>query len=103
LLSTDRYRSAGKDIDVLAKLQEVLAQLQPIGLEHVVIVGQLNRDRRPKEPLPTLKGVNVMEYPDLLDLSAQEILFWRGPSNAPLWVLYSSGTSMSKTIHKTSM
>ena len=36
-----------------------------------------------------------MAYPDTLDRTAQELSFWRGPSNAPLWVLFSSGTSAS--------
>jgi len=59
----------------------------------VVIVGQLKKDRRPEHHLPKLQGVNVLAYPDFLDKKAIEIEFWRGQSNAPLWVLYSSGTS----------
>ncbi len=74
-----------------------MERLYQVGLEHVIIVGQLNKNRRPKGALPELDGVNVLAYPDLLDVSAVEIDFWRGPSNAPLWVLFSSGTSKSNT------
>jgi len=93
LLSADKYRSAGKAIDIIPKLREVAAELKKGDLAHVVIVGQLKKDRRPEDHLPKLQGVNVLAYPDFLDKKAIEIEFWRGQSNAPLWVLYSSGTS----------
>ena len=93
LLSADRYRSAGKDVDIIPKLAEIAASLKVGGLQHIVLVGHLNKDRKPKASLRVIGGVNVMAYPDLLDPHTFEIKFWRGPSNAPLWVLYSSGTS----------
>ncbi len=93
LLSADKYRSAGKDIDIIPKIHQVAVHLQKIGLEHLILVGQLEKDRRPTGPLPKLVGVNILGYPDLLDKHARVIDFCRGPSNAPLWVLFSSGTS----------
>lgn len=80
-------------MDIIPKLAEIASSLKNGGLQHVVVVGQLEMDRRPKVPLHTIGGVNVLAYPDLLDPKACEIDFWCGPSNAPLWVLYSSGTS----------
>jgi len=68
-------------------------ELEAAGLEHVIIVGHLAKDRKPQEPLPTYQKAKTVAYTDLLDESATEIDFWRGPANAPLWVLYSSGTS----------
>ena len=82
-------------MDILPKLAEVAASLKVVGLQHIVLVGQLNKDRRPIVTPRTIGGVHVLAYPDLLDPHAFEIDFWRGPSNAPLWVLYSSGTSES--------
>ena len=94
LLSADKYRVGGKEIDILPKLAEVVSKLSPGGLKHVVLVGQLEKDRRPKGQSPKFDaGVKSVAYPDFLDQSAREIQFWRGPATAPLWVLYSSGTS----------
>lgn len=59
----------------------------------MVVVGQLEHSRRSTLKLPTPDGVEILLYPDCLDQSAKEIAFWRGSGNAPLWVLYSSGTS----------
>ena len=94
LLSADYYRAAGKVFSVLSKLSEITCGLKEHGLETVILVGQLSRDRRPQDTLPNFDGVISLAYPDFLDSSANEIDFWRGPGNAPLWVLYSSGTSM---------
>ncbi|CAD6587745.1 MAG: acetoacetyl-CoA synthetase [Cyphobasidiales sp. Tagirdzhanova-0007] len=93
LLSADYYRAAGKVFSVLSKLSEITCGLKEHGLETVILVGQLSRDRRPQDTLPNFDGVISLAYPDFLDSSANEIDFWRGPGNAPLWVLYSSGTT----------
>lgn len=94
LLSADKYRVGGKEIDILPKLAEVVSKLATGGLRHVVLVGQLEKDRRPKGQSPTFDaGVKSVAYPDFLDQSAMDIKFWRGPATAPLWVLYSSGTT----------
>jgi hypothetical protein len=75
-----------------------VSKLAPGGLKHVVLVGQLDKDRRPRGQSPNFHaGVKSLAYPDFLDQSAGEIKFWRGPATAPLWVLYSSGTSGSIT------
>lgn len=93
LLSADQYRASGKDNDIGPKLAEVVEQLRPLGLEHVIIVGQLENDRRPKGKLPSFGKIKSTAYPDFLDRSATEIQFNRVPAQSPLWVLYSSGTS----------
>lgn len=85
----------GQDIDIYPKLEAVVPALKDAGLQHIVLVGQLEWDRRPKAGKTSIEGVAVRPYPDFLDRSAMDIKFWRGPANAPLWVLYSSGTSMS--------
>ena len=74
-------------------MQEISASLRQIGLQRIVVIGQLNGDRRPAASLPRWEGLEVVAYPDILDKTAKDIAFWRGPSNAPLWVLFSSGTS----------
>lgn len=93
LLSADKYRAGGKDFSIIPKLAEIVPELEAAGLEQVIIVGQLAKDRKPQEPLPVYQKAKTIAYTDLLDKSATEIDFWRGPANAPLWVLYSSGTS----------
>ena len=93
LLSADKYRVTGKEMPVYDKLNQVAETLRKGGLEHVVIVGQLQKDRRPAGTFPKCGGAKVIAYPDFLDKSAKEVQFWRGPANAPLWVLYSSGTT----------
>lgn len=93
LLTADKYRVRGKDLNIADKLVEVVANLRKGGLKHVIMVGQLEKDRRPRGQLQKFDGVKTVAYPDFLDESATEVKFWRGPANAPLWVLYSSGTS----------
>ena len=79
---------------MLSKLQKIVGPLVEVGLEHIVMVGQLEKDRRPKGALPSFKGIKtVTAYPDFLDKSAKEISFLRGPANTPLWILFSSGTT----------
>lgn len=92
LLAADRYRAQGKEHDVLGKLNEIAPALVPHGLEKVVLVGQLQRDRRPKQ-MPSYDELQTIAYPDLLDKTATDIEFHRASGNAPLWVLYSSGTT----------
>lgn len=93
LLSADKYRVGGKDIDILPKLKQVVEALIPGGLKTVIVVGQLEKDRRPKAKLPEYKGVKSISYPDFLDKNPTKLTFWRGPAHAPIWVLYSSGTT----------
>ncbi|KAK9899512.1 acetoacetyl-CoA synthase [Cystobasidium minutum MCA 4210] len=94
LLTCDKYQAAGKEQEVLSKLQKVVGPLVEVGLEHVVMVGQLEKDRKPRGPLPKFKGIkSVTAYTDFLDKSATEIQFVRGPASTPIWILFSSGTT----------
>ena len=93
LLAVDSYRASGKEVDVLPKLEQVAAGLKADGLERIVLVGQLDKDRRSRRTPPSVSGITTIAYPDFLRQSCKEIQFWRGPAYAPLWVLYSSGTS----------
>lgn len=95
LLVTDEYRYNGKTIDVADKIQVVLASLPSV--KNVVTVGQLQRDRRSRIPFPSdLKGRTWSHYNDLIkqgENAPKEIDFHRGSAMAPIWVLYSSGTT----------
>lgn len=93
LLVCDRYRAAGKQHDVVPKMEEVVKALKPVGLETVVIVGQLEKDRRPTGPSVNVDGIRTIAWPDFLDRTANNVPFVRVLGNTPLWVLYSSGTS----------
>lgn len=93
LLVCDRYRAAGKDHDVVSKMQEVATTLKAAGLSSMIVVGQLEKDRRPRGPMPRVEGVQAMAWPDFLDKTANDLSFLRVSANTPLWVLYSSGTS----------
>ncbi|KAK9896753.1 acetoacetyl-CoA synthase [Cystobasidium minutum MCA 4210] len=93
LLVCDRYRAAGKQHDVVPKMEEVVKALKPVGLETVVIVGQLEKDRRPTGPSVNVDGIRTIAWPDFLDRTANNVPFVRVLGNTPLWVLYSSGTT----------
>lgn len=93
LLVCDRYRAAGKELDVVAKMKEVVRALKPVGLTNMVIVGQLEKDRRSRDQSLQVDGVDSTAWPDFLDKKATSLQFVRVPANSPLWVLYSSGTS----------
>lgn len=93
LLICDKYRAAGKEHDVTTKMEEVAKALKPAGLEVVVVVGQLEKSRRPVELPVLLDGIHSIAWPDFLDRSASTVSFVQVLGNTPLWVLYSSGTS----------
>jgi acetoacetyl-CoA synthetase len=86
LLAVDGYRYGGRDFD----RREVLAQLQREipSLEHTVVLGYLD----PAPPLDGLRG--ALRWEELLERGAgSELRFAQLPSDHPLWVLYSSGTT----------
>jgi acetoacetyl-CoA synthetase len=93
LLVCDRYRAAGKEHDVLPKMQEVAEALKRVGLNTMIVVGQLAKDRRPRDAFLQVDGVLSVSWPDFLDKTATNLTFVRVLANTPLWVLYSSGTS----------
>jgi acetoacetyl-CoA synthetase len=74
----------------VAKIAQALASK---GLESIIVVGQLENDRRPKR-LPRIDCVKTFDWPSFLELdnsSKGDIDFWRGPAMAPIYILYSSG------------
>jgi acetoacetyl-CoA synthetase len=93
-LTCDKYQATGKEVEVISKLKKIIGPLVEVGLEHIIMVGQLEKDRRPKGALPAFEDIkSVTAYPDFLDRSAKEVHFLRGPANTPLWILFSSGTT----------
>jgi acetoacetyl-CoA synthetase len=83
------------------KLADVVTALAPLGLRHVVVVGQLDSARAPdvaKIPTAAKDGVGYHTWPEFQKAGSQLVKrdgfeFWRGPAMAPLWVLFSSGTT----------
>ncbi len=86
LLAVDGYRYGGKDFDrtdVLAELQAALPSL-----EHTVVLGYLV----PEPDLHTLRDASSWEALRARGERAP-LAFEQLPSDHPLWVLYSSGTT----------
>jgi acetoacetyl-CoA synthetase len=84
------------------KLGDVITELAPLGLAHIVVVGQLrtSRDPDPAEIPDVQKDkVKYHTWPEFKRLGfatpakRDQFEFWRGPAMAPLWVLFSSGTT----------
>ena len=94
LISADKYRVNGKDHDILAKVAEAVRELTPLGLKAVILVGHTEKDRRIRAELPRYDNIQTLHYGDFLDKNTTEVHFNRVPAASPLWVLYSSGTSM---------
>jgi acetoacetyl-CoA synthetase len=93
LLVSDKYIYNGKLIDVSSNVTQIVQALASNGLESVVVVGQLEKDRRPNR-LPGFGCVKAFDWPSFLDLdnsTTGDIDFWRGPAMAPVYILYSSG------------
>ncbi|KAM0753925.1 acetoacetyl-CoA synthetase-like protein [Meredithblackwellia eburnea MCA 4105] len=96
ILSADFYRYAGKRVPIFEKLVTIVNALPT--LTNVIVVGQLSQDRVPSIPFPQArKGLTWTSWNDVVksgNRSAGKVLnFWRGPAMAPLYVLYSSGTT----------
>lgn len=95
LFTADEYRYAGKTIPIYDKLLTILDALPSV--KQVIVVGQLTKDRKPRIPLPSdRKGREWSIYTDVVaegQSAPKEIQFWRGPAMAPLWILFSSGTT----------
>lgn len=107
LLTADRVRYNGKEIDILAKVDEVVSTLaKDWGLQHVIIVGHLEKSRDPpssvisSRPKLSSKWYGWNSFLKSGNASG-DIKFWRGPALAPLWVLFSSGPSFSPLYYST--
>ncbi|HEY5790958.1 MAG TPA: acetoacetate--CoA ligase, partial [Gammaproteobacteria bacterium] len=84
LFTADGYHYAGKRVDSLRPIGEVVAQLDSVRL--VVVVPFL-------EPLPDLTPVPHAVMLGDFTTHASEIAFARQPFDHPLYVMYSSGTT----------
>jgi acetoacetyl-CoA synthetase len=88
LFCADGYRYAGKEIDSLSRVQEVVAGIP--GIERVVIVPYLSST-------PDTAGIaNAVSWPDWLEPSYRRTadpLYQRFDFDHPLYILYSSGTT----------
>jgi acetoacetyl-CoA synthetase len=86
LIAVDGYRYGGKDfsrLDVVERLREELA------VEHTILLPYLREEGGGAEG--GLEG--AIEWADLGPAEGAELSFNRVPFEAPLWVLYSSGTT----------
>lgn len=89
LFAADGYRFNGKDFNRSSNVADIIAALP--SLEHVVWFPYLDRNAPP----PTDRPATVL-LKDLLSgptVAAEDFKFERVPSDHPLWVLYSSGTT----------
>ncbi|GAA5911690.1 uncharacterized protein JCM6883_002448 [Sporobolomyces salmoneus] len=97
LLTADAYAYGGKTHEIYPKLNEILAKLPSV--KHVVVVGQLCRDREPRVPFPTKDkrgGKEWLSYNEVRkrgEGAPKEIKFHKSNAMDPCWVLYSSGTT----------
>jgi acetoacetyl-CoA synthetase len=86
LFCPDGYHYNGKALDSLARVRQFAAQLP--SLKKIVVVPYL-------EPEPELgdlpRGTRLEDF--IAPYRAGEIDFHRGPFNAPLYIMYSSGTT----------
>ncbi len=88
MFATDGYRYGGKDFDRREEVAEIAAALP--SLEHVIFLPYLNST----SPLPEAAGTILWQ--DILagpPVAAADFRFARVPSDHPLWVLFSSGTT----------
>jgi acetoacetyl-CoA synthetase len=102
LVAADGYRYAGKEIDSLARLAEVVERLPAI--EHVVVVPQLRPGAALASALASVRGaVTWAEFagdptgngpaPAAAAAADGAIPFTRLPFDHPLYIMYSSGTT----------
>ena len=84
---------------MLPKLQQIVQTLSKKGLQKVILIGQLHKNREPKQPLPDFKTqspVGILSWNAFLktgDFGQKDIQFTRRSAMHPLWILYSSGTT----------
>ncbi len=86
LIAVDGYRYGGKDFSRLDVVERLRAEL---GVERTVLLPYLREEGG--GPAGGLEG--AIEWADLGPAEGAELSFNRVPFEAPLWVLYSSGTT----------
>ena len=85
LFCADSYTYAGKHIDCLGRVAEVVAKIPAIERVVVVPYGDSN---------PDISGLgNAVLWEKFVDSDATEVKFERLPFDHPLYILYSSGTT----------
>src|SRR3954454_2724995 len=83
LLAVDGYRYGGRDFDRLGVVEELLGSLPTV--EHTVLLGYLD---------PQAEAEGSISWDELRQSGVGAALqFEQVPSEHPLWVLYSSGTT----------
>jgi acetoacetyl-CoA synthetase len=88
LLCVDGYQYGGKPFERRAEVEKIIAALPT--LTRVIYLPYLNRDdRRPLSP-HTVLWDELLAHPPV---AASEFRFEQMPFNAPLWILFSSGTT----------
>jgi acetoacetyl-CoA synthetase len=104
LIVVDKFQQAGKVIEMADANRELVAGLIPLGLKRVVVVGQLEVDREPRR-VSKFSGVTTSTWGQFqaegkkLAGHRTEPKFERMEMSAPLWVLYSSGTTGPSPLH----
>jgi len=85
LVCAASYRYAGKEIDCLERVREIVARLP--GIARVVVVPYLD-DSRPIAEIP-----GATWWSDFVPREAGDLRFERLPFDHPLYIMYSSGTT----------
>ena len=88
LIATGGYQYGGKDFDRGAELGQIIEDLTPLGLEHVIYL--------PFKDVP-VPGGKALTWAGLVEgqepVRPEDFEFHRGPFEMPLWILFSSGTT----------
>jgi acetoacetyl-CoA synthetase len=86
LLAVDGYRYGGKNFDRTVVVKELLAELPTV--EHMVLLGYLDPTNSQADIRGTVSWEEMRESGVGAPLTFEQV-----PSDHPLWVLYSSGTT----------
>ena len=93
LFACDGYWYAGKPIDTLPRIAEIVKHLPSV--KKVVVVTYLHDGgtdlRKPIETSQVDRGISFADF--LAPFAAKDIAFASMPFNTPLYILYSSGTT----------
>jgi acetoacetyl-CoA synthetase len=88
LLCVDGYQYGGKPFNRRSEVEKIIAQLPT--LERVVYLPYLNPEDRTPLSKHTVLWDDLLAHPPV---PASEFKFEQMPFNAPLWILFSSGTT----------
>ncbi len=87
LVATGGYTYSGTDFDRGSELRQVIDDLTPVGLQHVIYLPFKDA------PRPTAAAVTWQEITSQPPVAKEDFDFHRGPFGMPLWILFSSGTT----------